>query len=1274
MALVVFGIAMSLPPADDEGRLCDLRVVNKPRVLTDDKAGWAEWRFQLENYLSILSSPMLEELLAASELDRPVTSSDTDVAARSRRLYAVLASLTAGRANLIVRNGRALRNGYETWRQLVLEYEPRSDSRHLALLMAATRADGLEGRDGQDFLDGLMRWEQLVADYEATSGSAFDPQLRRAILLAKAPSAIATHLQVNASAFTTYPAMRAAVEGYVRSRQIWSPQASGEQPVPMEIGAVADTCLACGKPGHRKADCRFRDAVCHRCGRKGHTQATCRGGEPSKGSGGGGGRGEAKPYVKGRGKGASSKGAGKSAGKGAASSGCFVCGKHGHRAAQCTQRKEGHSVNAAVDEEGAAPASVSAVLPDRATSYTGEELAIGTIEEEYETDWVLACEPVLGVAPAPHFAASALPREDPVMLLVDSGAGRTVLTPQAFPGVPVKEDPDGVCLGWMSGEVIRQHGVQHASVQLPSGRSTCLTGTVADVVKNALSVARATEAGMSFVFSPEGGWMSRRPPQRPDDAESFVKKAGLYYLPVTNRSVQTDGVLAAPVLDGEVGTAALNDTEMAGTSSGMNDMIDGLGQTTAEPQDGFHVFVRKDVRSERFRGPRRDDPCIRSQIFRRVTLDDRTREVLRDEQFGGHEARDHQWQTLLPGGPRDTETRFFYRDAEGQSEPLLELPRRAMGAQSLPVPDSPSAEEVRVHELTHTPYQSWCEFCVAGRARGPNHRRVPAVEPDLLEFDYTFWSHAGYERVSADDAAVVSLTGVHRATGLAFASVVEKKGAWDFAVAAASAWALRLERHVLILRGDGEPALQSLLAEVARSLRHHGRAVEVQATPRASHQSIGAAEKMHDTLAGYVRTLAAAVQTKTGTAVVPKSRLFPWLLRHAATIVSRYHVRREGTTAHLAAFGREASDLLVPWGEVVLWKVETDLPRSKALPRWARGVWVGTSENQNTSIVLTERGFESARCVSRLPEKDAWSASWLTKAAGLPWSRHAGAKSVRGVLPTVRSEVVVTVPPEAASGPLPERPLAAEPVSRVVSFAVPAAVPPTAPQATTHPPAAPAASAPTPAPAAGQFSGSAPPAAARVSRGRSRSISADAATGSASSVATAGGPPRTRSPDQATGASSSSGLALHTTRPRDDEAALVPSSSSAARPPGEGSTGSPSKKPRVDEAAVTVNGLWNSEWEGEPDAPRRWNVLEGDGSRAQVAQSLQLLADSGPRETCVASALDMAHLFGARARHRQEEIDKLTRMGRTFLFCCRMLLTSRACSRICGWIRSPSPG
>ena len=76
-----------------------------------------------------------------------------------------------------------------------------------------------------------------------------------------------------------------------------------------------------------------------------------------------------------------------------------------------------------------------------------------------------------------------------------------------------------------------------------------------------------------------------------------------------------------------------------------------------------------------------------------------------------------------------------------------------------------------MHEITHTPYASWCEFCVAGRARGETPP-LPAVEPDLVECDYTFWSHTGCGRASQDEEAVVSLTGVHHATGLAFATVV----------------------------------------------------------------------------------------------------------------------------------------------------------------------------------------------------------------------------------------------------------------------------------------------------------------------------------------------------------------------------------------------------------------------------------------------------------------------------------------------------------------------
>jgi hypothetical protein len=36
------------------------------------------------------------------------------------------------------------------------------------------------------------------------------------------------------------------------------------------------TCYGCGKAGHVKADCRFRDAKCKNCGKRGHTKALCR--------------------------------------------------------------------------------------------------------------------------------------------------------------------------------------------------------------------------------------------------------------------------------------------------------------------------------------------------------------------------------------------------------------------------------------------------------------------------------------------------------------------------------------------------------------------------------------------------------------------------------------------------------------------------------------------------------------------------------------------------------------------------------------------------------------------------------------------------------------------------------------------------------------------------------------------------------------------------------------------------------------------------------------
>ena len=117
-----------------------------------------------------------------------------------------------------------------------------------------------------------------------------------------------------------------SLEQHLRQRapQTWTVLcASVGQPTSMEIGAVMSTC---GKAGHEKARCRFRNAKCSNCGMTGHLRAMCSQREKSAG------------------KSSPSSRSGKSSGKGGTSRGntdnCYCSGQVGHRRPDCPRRNE----------------------------------------------------------------------------------------------------------------------------------------------------------------------------------------------------------------------------------------------------------------------------------------------------------------------------------------------------------------------------------------------------------------------------------------------------------------------------------------------------------------------------------------------------------------------------------------------------------------------------------------------------------------------------------------------------------------------------------------------------------------------------------------------------------------------------------------------------------------------------------------------------------------------------------------------------------------------
>ena len=109
-------------------------------------------------------------------------------------------------------------------------------------------------------------------------------------------------------------------------------------------------------------------------------------------------------------------------------------------------------------------------------------------------------------------------------------------------------------------------------------------------------------------------------------------------------------------------------------------------------------------------------------------------------------------------------------DQEGDAEQTEEA---RMGKARAP-PKAPSAEEMRLHRLTHYPFRSWCPVCVAARGKNWPHLRMPEEVPSevpTISFDYCFL------RDEVGGSSVPVLVGREKGTKFVIAHVVPFKGA-----------------------------------------------------------------------------------------------------------------------------------------------------------------------------------------------------------------------------------------------------------------------------------------------------------------------------------------------------------------------------------------------------------------------------------------------------------------------------------------------------------------
>ena len=117
-----------------------LKLAAKPVQYDNDEMTWLEFRFKLENYLTLVDEKYVQLLYDAESqpvANLPAGGEEPAVTIRtlSNTLYALLAALTTGRSLRLVQRVKN-RNGFEVWRQLVTENAPKTAGRRFARLQA----------------------------------------------------------------------------------------------------------------------------------------------------------------------------------------------------------------------------------------------------------------------------------------------------------------------------------------------------------------------------------------------------------------------------------------------------------------------------------------------------------------------------------------------------------------------------------------------------------------------------------------------------------------------------------------------------------------------------------------------------------------------------------------------------------------------------------------------------------------------------------------------------------------------------------------------------------------------------------------------------------------------------------------------------------------------------------------------------------------------------------------------------------------------------------
>ena len=175
------------------------------------------------------------------------------------------------------------------------------------------------------------------------------------------------------------------------------------------------------------------------------------------------------------------------------------------------------------------------------------------------------------------------------------------------------------------------------------------------------------------------------------------------------------------------------------------------------------------------------------------------------------------------------------------------------------LPPEPSARQIVEHELTgQAVYRSWCGHCVAskGRAHAHSSSRQEEKLPEI-GIDYGF---SGRDR--EDVLPILCVKCRNSSTGCVGATVVDRKGASDYARSFLTAFIKSLEFKSILVRSDTERSLLGLIERVTCNLT--GVKLVQMTSPEGDHAANGFVEVGVREIKAQTRILRSELEQRLG--------------------------------------------------------------------------------------------------------------------------------------------------------------------------------------------------------------------------------------------------------------------------------------------------------------------------------------------------------------------------------------------------------------------------